>query len=109
MNTHIYKGACGKSYIMETLMRDKQDQICGIIYENNNYPYCYLPDTYFVNSSIYSIKELMTAIPFWMKEKEICFIYTNKSEEENQELIKSLKNLVSDYGRQTAIIMCSES
>lgn len=108
MNTHIYKGACGKSYIMETLMRDKQSQICGIIYENNNYP-SYLPDTYFVNSSIYSIKELMTAIPFWMKEKEICLIYTNKSEEENQELIESLKNLVLDYGRQTAIIMCSES
>ena len=108
MNTHIYKGACGKSYIMETLMRDKQSQICGIIYENNNYP-SYLPDVYFVNSSIYSIKELIAAIPFWMKEKEICLIYTNKSEEENQELIKSLKNLVLDYGRQTAIIMCSES
>lgn len=44
-----------------------------------------------------------------MKEKEICFIYTNKSEKENQELIKSLKNLVLDYGRQTAIVMCSES
>ena len=109
MNTHIYKGACGKSYIMETLMRDKQSQVCGIIYENNNYPSCYLPDTYFVNSSIYSIKELMAAIPFWMKEKEICFIYTNKSEKENQELIESLKNLILDYGRQTAIIMCSES
>ena len=108
MNTHIYKGACGKSYVMEALMRDKQSQICGIIYENNNYP-SYLPGVYFVNPSIYSIEELMAAIPFWMKEKEICFIYTNKSEEENQELIKSLKNLVLDYGRQTAIVMCSES
>lgn len=42
MNTHIYKGACGKSYVMEALMRDKQNQICGIIYENNNYPSFYL-------------------------------------------------------------------
>ena len=108
MNTHIYKGACGKSYVMEALMRDKQSQICGIIYENNNYP-SYLPNVYFVNPSIYSIEELIAAIPFWMKEKEICFIYTNKSEEENQELIKSLKNLVLDHARQTAIVMCSES
>ena len=44
-----------------------------------------------------------------MKEKEICLIYTNKSEKENQELIESLKKLVLDYGRQTAIIMCSEN
>lgn len=108
MNTHIYKGACGKSYILETLMRDKQDQICGIIYENNIYP-SHLPNVYIINPSIYSIKELMVAIPFWMKEKEICFIYTNRSEKENQELINSLKDLVLDYGRQTAIIMCSES
>lgn len=108
MNTHIYKGAFGKSYIMETLMRDKQNQICGIIYENNNYP-SYLSDVYLVNPSNYSIKELMAAIPFWMKEKEICLIYTNKSEKENQELIKSLKNLTADYSRQTAIVMCSES
>lgn len=108
MNTHIYKGAYGKSYVMEALIRDKQSQICGIIYENNNYP-SYLPNVYFVNPSIYSIEELIAAIPFWMKEKEICFIYTNKSEKENQELIKSLKNLVLDYGRQTAIVMCSES
>ena len=108
MNTHIYKGACGKSYVMEALMRDKQSQICGIIYENNNYP-SFLSNVYFIDPSIYSVKELMTTIPFWMKEKEICFIYTNKSEKENQELIKSLKNLVLDYGRQTAIVMCSES
>ena len=108
MNTHIYKGACGKSYVMEALMRDKQSQICGIIYENNNYP-SFLSNVYFIDPSIYSVKELMPALPFWMKEKEICFIYTNKSEKENQELIKSLKNLVLDYGRQTAIVMCSES
>ena len=108
MNTHIYKGAYGKSYVMEALMRDKQNQICGIIYENNNYP-SFLSNVYLIDPSIYSVKELMTAIPFWMKEKEICFIYTNKSEKENQELIKSLKNLVLDYGRQTAIVMCSES
>ena len=76
MNTHIYKGACGKSYIMEALMRDKQNQICGIIYENNNYP-SFLSNVYLIEPSIYSVKELMTAIPFWMKEKEICFIYTN--------------------------------
>lgn len=108
MTTHIYKGAVGKSYVMEVLMRDSRPPICGIIYENNNYP-SYLPDVYFVNPSIYSIKELITVIPFWMKEKEICLIYTNKSEKENQELIKSLKNLTVDYGRQTAIVMCSES
>ena len=108
MNTHIYKGACGKSYIMEALMRDKQSQICGIIYENNNYP-SFLSNVYLVDPSIYSVKELMTAIPFWMKEKEICLIYTNKSEKENQELIESLKKLALDYGRQTAIVMCSEN
>ena len=108
MNTHIYKGACGKSYIMEALMRDKQSQICGIIYENNNYP-SFLSNVYLVDPSIYSVKELITAIPFWMKEKEICLIYTNKSEKENQELIESLKKLALDYGRQTAIVMCSEN
>lgn len=104
MNTHIYKGAFGKSHVMETLMKDKQNQICGIIYENNNYP-SYLSDVYLVPSN-YPIKELMVAISSWMKEKEICFIYTNKSEKENQELIKSLKNLRLD---QTAIVMCSGS
>lgn len=108
MNTHIYKGAFGKSYIMETFMKDKQNQICGIIYENNNYP-SFLSDVYIVKPSNFSIEELMTVIPFWMKEKEICLIYTNKSEEENQELIKSLKNLRLNYSRQTAIIMCSEN
>lgn len=108
MNTHIYKGAIGKSYVMEALMRDSRPPLCGIIYENNNWP-AYLADVYFVDPSIYSVKELMTVIPFWMKEKEICLIYTNKSEKENQELIESLKNLTADYGRQTAIVMCSES
>ena len=52
MNTHIYKGACGKSYIMEALMRDKQNQICGIIYENNNYS-SFLSNVYLIDPSIY--------------------------------------------------------
>ena len=109
MNTHIYKGAFGKSYVMEALMRDKQSQICGIIYESNNCPLLYLPDVYLINPYNYPVEDLISAIPFWMKEKEICLIYTNKSEKENQELIKSLKNLALDYGRQTAIVMCSEN
>jgi hypothetical protein len=62
-----------------------------------------------VNSLFYSVKDLMTAIPIWMKEKEICIIYTNKSEEENQELIHSLVDLEPEYSRQIAIVMCSNT
>lgn len=107
MLTHVYKGAIGKSYMLEFLMRDKQSLICAISY-NEECSLC-IRGIIHVNSLFYSVKDLMTAIPIWMKEKEICIIYTNKSEEENQELIHSLADLESEYGRQVAIVMCSNT
>ena len=107
MLTHVYKGKMGKSYVLEFLMRDKQSLICAISY-NEECSLC-MKGIFHVNPLFYSVKDLMIAIPIWMKEKEICIIYTNKSEEENQELIHSLVDLEPEYGRQVAIVMCSNT
>ena len=110
MNVHIYKGMVGKSVIFSHMV-DAMEAIGIVLYsEDRPYP-CHVPGVFMAPREYVTPHDLAEEfIPSLLRDPECrnqtVVIYTNHTEEENNEYIQALKkpNVLG-----TVIVMCKEN